>query len=554
MGHRKSQATDSKKDVAPGERNGMIFTVISSKWVILLILILAGIVWYGFYATHTKEVAGSDDREYASIARNIVNGKGIARNFIYPVDINFFEKLPIPEFMHPPGYPLIIAGFFKIFGISESVALLPSYLSYFLLLTLSFFFAKRFVDVRTGTIAVVILLFSREILDLSSVALSEIVYAVAFFSFFIFFVRAKSILAIFISGILLGVSHLIRENIYPFLIPLFVHLYFYPNLPRWQKMVIFVIGFLIPLVPNMVRSYIGTGSPFFSYGKFILMTYTEKYPWMNVCREIQNPSLFTFLMEEPGQFFYKYISNLVQILEQIMLVSNPYVLAFFFIELFHWKVSPDWRRVKILFLFLLISQILFISLFTLEHRYFIPFLPLMAVMASQSFLRLSEDLVSGARTLWKKRVFFLTIFLFLIFFVIPSIYTILKPYKPSVLGFKTPQFGFLVSREEANRLNDFLRRELKEDQIVWTDLPEILDWEGDRLCGWLPTKIEYIYKIHKKIPVDAILLTSLRTPYKMEEEWKYLLFSEYSLPRYRTVKLYKSGLVFAKLLIRDEKE
>jgi hypothetical protein len=40
----------------------------------------------------------------------------------------------------------------------------------------------------------------------------------------------------------------------------------------------------------------------------------------------------------------------------------------------------------------------------------------------------------------------------------------------------------------------------------------------------------------------------------MEEEWKYLLFSEHSLPRYRTVKLYKGGAVFAKLLIRDEAE
>jgi hypothetical protein len=244
----------------------------------------------------------------------------------------------------------------------------------------------------------------------------------------------------------------------------------------------------------------------------------------------------------------------VQILEQNMLASNPYVLAFFFIELFYWEVSPDWRRVKILFLSLLISQILFISLFTSYHRYFIPFLPLMAVMASQSFLRLSEDLVSGAKTLWKKRVFFLTIFLFLIFFVIPPIYKTLKPYKPSVLGFKTPQFGFLVPRQDANRLNDFLRRELKGDQVVWTDFPEILEWEGDRLCGWLPTRIEYIYEIHKKIPVDAILLTSLRTPTHMEDAWKYLLYSELSLPLYRTVKLYKGEMLFAKLLIRDDKE
>ena len=67
----------------------------SSKPFIIVILLLAGIVWYGFYATHTHEVAGSDDREYASIARNIVDGKGIVKDFIYPVD-KFFRQATCP--------------------------------------------------------------------------------------------------------------------------------------------------------------------------------------------------------------------------------------------------------------------------------------------------------------------------------------------------------------------------------------------------------------------------------------------------------------------------
>jgi len=124
----------------------------------------------------------------------------------------------------------------------------------------------------------------------------------------------------------------------------------------------------------------------------------------------------------------------------------------------------------------------------------------------------------------------------------------------SGLGIKTPQFGFLIQKQEAEKLNEFLKKELKENQVVWTDLHEILAWEGDRLCGWLPTRIKTIYEVHRKIPVDAILLTSVRTPYRMEEEWRYLLYSQLSLPRYRTIKLYQSQTVFAKLLIRDERE
>jgi hypothetical protein len=284
------------------------------------------------------------------------------------------------------------------------------------------------------------------------------------------------------------------------------------------------------------------------------MAFTQKYPWLNIYRDIQNPSLFEFLIGEPSQFILKYLDNLVSAIGQILTVSNPYLLAFFMVEMFYWKIDLEWKRIKILFLFLLISQMLFIPLFTFTQRFFLPFLPMMIVFAAQGFLRSSEDLLSAVKRDWKKRALSIVVFLFMIFFATSSFYTIFKPYKPPLLDFKNSQFGFLLPKREANRLNEFLRSELKENQVVWTDLPEILEWEGDRLCGWLPTQVKAIYEIHKKIPVDAILLTNLRTPYKMEEEWKYLLFSEHSLPRYRNVKLYQSGAVFAKLLIRDEAE
>jgi len=473
MKRKKSTSLNAKKETIHQEEKKLIPAWISFRLLIFLLFLLAGIVWFGFYATHTKEVAGSDDREYTSIARNIVNGKGIVRNFVYPLDINFFEKLPIPEFVHPPVHPLILAGFFKLIGISDFSALLPSYLSYFILVLLFFLFVKRYLEVKTAVIATVVLIFNREILEMSLVALSEGVYTLLFFIFFSLFVKANSLKAIFISGIFLGISHLIRENIYPFLIPLLVYLYFYPDLTRWKKMTFFVIGILIPLIPNILRSFFDTGSLFFSYGKFTLMAYTAKYPWLNIYRDIQNPSLLEFLIDQPGQFFLKYVSNLVNTLEQFISVSNSYLLVFFILEMFHWKISQEWKRIKILFLFLIISQVLFIALFTFTTRFFIPFLPVMIVFASQSLVRVSEDLISCAKPLWRKKVLYLSMILFLIFFITPATYTIFQPSKPEALGFKTPQFGFLIPTGEAKRLNDFLRSELKENQVVWTDLPEI---------------------------------------------------------------------------------
>jgi 4-amino-4-deoxy-L-arabinose transferase-like glycosyltransferase len=556
MGHKRPSHPDEvKKETLPAGKALPKVPSISPTILVLALMLLAGIVWVSFYGIHTKQVAGSDDREYASIARNIVHGKGIVRNFIYPVEINFFEKAPpVPEFVHPPGYPLILAASFTLFGINTHSALIPSYLSYFVLVLLVFFFGRRFVGDRTAALAAVLLAVNKEILDVSLVALSEPVYAVVFLLFFFFFWKAKSLREIVLAGFLMGISHLVRENLYPFLLPLLVYLYFYPDLSRWKKLVFFGVGVLIPLVPNLLRSYLDTGTPFFSYGKFPLMAYTAKYPWLNIYRDIQNPSLFEFLTETPGQFLAKYLNNVTTILDQLISVTNPYVMVFFLLELFHWNTSPEWNRGKLLFLFMMVFQIFFLSVFTFTPRFFVPFLPLMILFASRSMIRVSEDLISRAGHRWQKGIPYLFALLFLVLILRPAAYAIFQPVKPEALGFKVPQYGFLITEQEAKAVNDFLKKEIKENHVVWTDLPEILEWEGDRLCGWLPTRIQSIYEIRKKVPVDALLLTNIQTPYKMEEEWKYLLFSDLSLPKYRTVKIYKGPRVQAKLLIRDDQE
>ncbi len=551
---RKRAAAELRKEATQREKGTWKIPLMSSRWLVILLLLLAGLVWYGFYAAHTKEIVGSDERQYVSVARNILSGKGIVRNFIFPLELNFFEKIPVPEFFHPPGYPLIIAGFFKLFGISDFSALLPSYISYFFLIFLFFFFAKSHLEIKAATVATVILIFNRDILDMSVVALSEAVYTLVFFLFFVLMVKAKSLKDVFVAGLVLGACQLIRENIYPYAIAILVYLWFYPDLPRHKKMIFFAIGILIPIIPKMIRTFLVTGSPFFSYAKIQLMAFTDKYPWMNIWRDIHNPSFFGFLIDEPGQLILKCLGNWVNGLEGILSISSPYLLAFFFVDMFHWNIHTQWKKAKMLFLFLFISQIFFISLINYDRRYFFCFLPVMTIFGSESFLRISGALVSAVKFHWRNTIFFLTIFLFFVFFIMPSTYLIVRPSGPPVLEFKAPQYGFLMPPLEANRLNDFVRRELKEDKIVWTDLPEILEWEGDRLCGWLPTKIEYIYKIHKKIPVDAILLTNVRIPKYMEEEWQYLLLSNESLPRYRDVKLYVGKKLFAKLLIRDGKE
>jgi len=317
---------------------------------------------------------------------------------------------------------------------------------------------------------------------------------------------------------------------------------------------LFSLGLLLPLIPSFIRSYLATGSPFFSYNDFVLMSYSGKYPEMSVWRDINAPSFFEFIKIYPGQLLSKYAAQFTSLLDNLLKVSNPYLLAFFFADMFYWKVNPDWKRIKVLFLLLLFSQILFVPLNVFEGRYFIPFLPLMSIFASQGLLRMSGALISEVKSRWRKSLAGFLIVSFFLFFATPAVYLILSPGGSPMLNYKTLQFDFLISADEASRINDFLDSELGKDKIVWTDLPEILEWEGNRLCGWLPSQIKDIYEIHKKIPVDAILLTNSETTRRMGEEWNYLLFTQNSLPQYRTVKIYRSRIIAAKLFIRDEQD
>ena len=128
-----------------------------------------------------------------------------------------------------------------------------------------------------------------------------------------------------------------------------------------------------------------------------------------------------------------------------------------------------------LFISLFASQILFVCLFTAIHRFFIPFLPMMIMFASQSVLRVSNTLAARVKVQWRRRILLLSSFLFLIFFIIPTAHLIITSKGPPQLGFKIPQTYYLMPREEAKKLINFLENELK-DSLNVAVLP-VLDLE-----------------------------------------------------------------------------
>ncbi|HWN83463.1 MAG TPA: hypothetical protein VNM87_15320, partial [Candidatus Udaeobacter sp.] len=62
------------------------------------------ILGLGLYALrHYAGIAGSDDFEYASIARNVLRGRGVTTQHLYPAELAHWGGVPHPEIAHPPG-------------------------------------------------------------------------------------------------------------------------------------------------------------------------------------------------------------------------------------------------------------------------------------------------------------------------------------------------------------------------------------------------------------------------------------------------------------------
>src|SRR5262249_42695166 len=64
----------------------------------------------------------SDSYEYAQVARNVAEGRGISTDAVVVREMARLgtTDLPAPYFMHDPGTPLVFASLFKVVGASNA--------------------------------------------------------------------------------------------------------------------------------------------------------------------------------------------------------------------------------------------------------------------------------------------------------------------------------------------------------------------------------------------------------------------------------------------------
>jgi len=281
---------------------------------------------------------------------------------VYTLNGRYFSGENIyHENFRPPLLPAIYAVFFKIFGNSELIPKIISFLFSVITLALVYKFAKIFYDRKTALVSVLLFFSAGIFLYWSSAAVTEIpslTFSLIFLIFLIHAAKTNRLKYFFYAGVMFALAFLAKYTA-AYLIFSLCSLFIFSNKFRKIKgFTVLFLAFLLVLSPWLFFNYSIAKDPLYGF-KVNLQFYTQAYG-----------------------------PNLNQII--FMLIGiGPLVWIFFPIFIFNRKNWKDERTIIISLIF--VPILIFFILFSVKQdRFLIPALPLFTIFAAVPFTKLKH--------------------------------------------------------------------------------------------------------------------------------------------------------------------
>src|SRR3989304_7301909 len=146
--------------------------------IFFIILLSLGLILLFNMISETGYIHFAHGAKSSDIGRNILNGKCYTSNFSFYnlATLNIDEFVDISRWV-PPVMPLVIAGFFKIFGILDLSVIATSSFFYLLLVLTSYLLGKRFFGNLAGLLAGMAVAFNPNFLEYATSGASETLFA-----------------------------------------------------------------------------------------------------------------------------------------------------------------------------------------------------------------------------------------------------------------------------------------------------------------------------------------------------------------------------------------
>ncbi len=474
---------------------------------------------------HYRGIWRSDDFEYVSVARNIWRGAGFATQHLLPVDLRQFDGAPHAEYIHPPGLATAIAASFYTFGVRDAAAVIPSAVGFVWLVGATFALTWRLAGARAAWLAAVAVACHPHLSTYAWQALAEspatacAVTAAACLTSR----RAGAALG---AGALLATAQLFRGNL-----ALALPAYAWAARYVWarpaatahphatiQRLALLIVGF-IPALAWLAWYTASVGPQLLTqYG---LQAYSAPYPALDVARMLEPPSAWQFAKEYPGALAAKVLLHWAKAPLNVARALGWPLLG---IGLLAWVAHrrrlgvPRAAWVGRLWLWSTGLSILGLAFFQMIPRHYLVFVPLAAAFVA---IQLAQP---SSLRLWRLALIL------------------------AILG-GVAQWTRAAPSNALRPLEDFLDARVHAHATVGSDFSEVALWRADRTGVWLPVTVSEFQELDKRVPINAVLLTSLRTP-TWHSSWQRVWSGQSPLPGFVLDARYASDSLDAKLYKR----
>jgi 4-amino-4-deoxy-L-arabinose transferase-like glycosyltransferase len=455
----------------------------------------------------------SDSAKYADIARNMVNGLGYGSSFSF-WSVSVFEYIKAKLFLTlstPPVMPFSMAGFFKIFGLTDFAVIFTS--SFYFILTLIFVFLlskKIWKSNLVGSLSVLVIGLNKDLINYAVSGASE--------SPFIFEIVAASYFALikrrwanFVTVLLLLLMYFTRPQAFIYIAGII--LFWLLNNFNVKKAILYFVGVLFAGL---------------LFDHFVLLRMEGKYFLYSVVSRGLHSSFNQTSVASDAlrgatgsvgwgtvQIVKNIFYNLYNFFKLVPNIISPYLFAVFTIGLFIKSKNKIESSFKTSSVFMIVLTLLVVAASIPFFRYLHPVIPLIYIVAVGTMVEILKLQLS-------KRIFLVlgSCILVLIFGVGQTLGVLIldSRFERNTHNVGKPPVYIELSR--------VLKENTDVDDIIVTNLDTWGTWYGERKTVWFPLEPkQLIDSSTEKIPFDAIYLTSYLIDdqnYYMGNNWRLI--------------------------------
>jgi len=476
----------------------------------------------------------SDAAKFADIAKNLINGFGYGGSFsFWPPNIPNLSRLGIfPSSWTPPVMSYSIAGFFKIFGVSDFAVIATSFFYFILTLIFVYLLGKTIFNSKlVGALSTLAVGFNYDIIHYATNGASEspFIFEIVAASYF---VSLKKKWASVTTILLLVLMYFTRPQAFIYIAGVVLYWLLINFKP---KKAIFVFFGLV-LAGLVVDKFIlfPLGGKYFTYsiiGRGIYTSFDQTTVASNALRGAATSSIAAasgpvgssnFLVTVLSPLVKNIFYNLYNFYKALPEIINPYFTALFVFGIFlppsrkatEGQGNPQ-RAFKWASLFMVIVTFIVTAASIPFYRYLHPVIPLVYIIAVGTIVQILESQITK-----QKLVVLASTLLILIFGVGQTLGMLLLD---SRFEAKTHNFGKPPVYVELSKI---LKENTETDDVVVTNLDTWGSWYGERKTVWFPIEPkQLINPATGNIPFDAIYLTSYLIDdanYYMGADWRMI--------------------------------